>query len=52
MLIETARQVIQQTPAVRPEKVALLKEAIEQGTYKIDARKLANILIAKVILEE
>ena len=37
-----------QTPEVRPEKVEPLKEAVEQGTYEIDARKLAKILINEV----
>jgi len=44
-LIEKARKVVYQTPEVRPEKVARLKEAIEQGTYKIDSRQLADIIL-------
>ena len=39
-----AREVVYQTPEVRPEKVARLKEAVEQGTYEIDAEKLAEII--------
>jgi len=39
-----------QTPEVRPEKVAAIKEALDQGTYEIDSRKLANLLIAELIL--
>ena len=50
-LIEQVRQIIAATPEVRPEKVEPLREAIEQGTYEIDARKLANCLIAKIILD-
>jgi flagellar biosynthesis anti-sigma factor FlgM len=42
---------VDQTPEVRPEKVASLKEAIRQGTYRINARRLANILIAKLFTE-
>jgi flagellar biosynthesis anti-sigma factor FlgM len=49
-LIEQVRQIIAATPEVRPEKVEPLREAVEQGTYEIDARKLANCLIAKIIL--
>ena len=40
-----AREIVYRTPEVRPEKVARLKEAIEQGTYRIDSRQLADILI-------
>jgi len=50
-LMEQARQIIAATPEVRPEKVEPLRQAVEQGTYEIDARKLANCLIAKVILD-
>jgi len=50
-LIEQVRQIITATPEVRPEKVEPLREAVEQGTYEIDARKLANCLIAKIILD-
>ncbi len=50
-LIEQVRQIIAATPEIRPEKVEPLREAIEQGTYEIDARKLANCLITKIILD-
>ena len=44
-----AREIIYRTPEVRPEKVARLKEAIEQGAYEIDAGSLADIIIAELI---
>ena len=47
-LIECVRQIISETPDIRPEKVAPLQEAVAQGTYTIDVRKLANILITKI----
>jgi flagellar biosynthesis anti-sigma factor FlgM len=50
-LIEQVRQIIAATPEVRPEKVEPLREAVAQGTYEIDARKLANCVIAKIILD-
>jgi anti-sigma28 factor (negative regulator of flagellin synthesis) len=50
-LIEQVRQIIAATPEVRPEKVALLREAVSSETYEIDARKLANCLITKIILD-
>ena len=44
-----AREVLYRTPEVRPEKVARLKEAIEQGAYEIDAGKLAGVIITELI---
>jgi flagellar biosynthesis anti-sigma factor FlgM len=49
--MEQVRQIIAATPEVRPEKVEPLQEAVANGTYEIDARKLANSLITKLILE-
>ncbi len=39
-----AREIVYRTPEVRPDKVARVKEAVEQGTYEVDAQKLAEIL--------
>lgn len=50
-LIEHVRQIISETPEIRPDKVGPLLEAVEQGTYGIDVRKLANILITKLFLD-
>ena len=50
-LMEQVRQIIAETPEFRPEKVEPLREAVASGTYEIDARKLANCLIAKIILD-
>jgi flagellar biosynthesis anti-sigma factor FlgM len=49
-LIEQVHQIVAATPEVRPEKVEPLREAVEQGSYEIDNRKLANCLIIKIIL--
>ncbi len=51
LLIEQVCQVIAETPEVRPEKVEPLREAVESGTYEIDARKVANALLTKLLLE-
>jgi flagellar biosynthesis anti-sigma factor FlgM len=48
-LIRTAREIVYQTPEVRPEKVARLKEAIEQGAYEIDSEKLADNIIEELL---
>ncbi len=45
--LEKVRRIIETTPEVRLEKVAALKEALELGIYRIDSRKLANILLAE-----
>ena len=50
-LMERVRQIIAETPEIRPEKVGPLREAVEQGTYSINVRKLANILIAELVLD-
>jgi len=50
-LIEQIRQIIADSPEVRAEKVEPLLEAVASGTYEIDARKLANCLIAELILK-
>jgi len=48
-LIEQARKVVYQTPEVRPEKVAELKEAIAQDAYEIDSEKLADKIIEELL---
>ena len=48
-LIEKVRQIIEETPEIRSERVGPLQEAVAQGTYEIDARKVANSLITKLI---
>jgi anti-sigma28 factor (negative regulator of flagellin synthesis) len=50
-LIEQIRQIISEAPEIRLEKVGPLQEALEQGTYGIDVRKLADILITKLFLD-
>jgi flagellar biosynthesis anti-sigma factor FlgM len=50
-LIAMAREIIRQTPDMRPEKVAAIKDAIDRGDYEIDTRKLARALIAKLLNE-
>jgi flagellar biosynthesis anti-sigma factor FlgM len=50
-LMAKARQIIEQTPEVRPQKVAALREAVRRGRYRIKTRELANILIVKMFTE-
>ena len=48
-LMKLARQIIDQTPEVRAEKVAVIKEALATGSYRTDSRQLANIILAKLL---
>jgi hypothetical protein len=50
LLVQVSR-IVAATPEVRPDKVAPLKKAVDEGAYEIDARQLANILITKLILD-
>jgi len=50
-LMQKASQVIAQAPDVRQEKVDPLKEAVDQGSYPVDAKKVANSMIANLLME-
>ncbi|MBI4643636.1 MAG: flagellar biosynthesis anti-sigma factor FlgM [Deltaproteobacteria bacterium] len=50
-LMQKASRVIAETPDVREEKVAPLKEAVDQGSYPVDPQKVANSMIANLIME-
>ena len=47
-LVNSARQAAVDAPEVRAEKVARLKELVQNGEYKIDTQKTA----AKIVEEE
>jgi len=51
-MMQKASEVAYQTPEVRPEKVAALQDPVQQGTYEVDAKKVANSLIAGMIQEK
>jgi anti-sigma28 factor (negative regulator of flagellin synthesis) len=44
-----ARDIVYRTPEVRPQKVTRVKEAIEQGTYEVDSKKLSEILTEELL---
>ncbi len=48
-LMKLARQIIDQTPEGRAEKVVFFKEALATGSYRTDSRQLANIILAKLL---
>ena len=51
-LMQRAGEVVYQTSEVRPEKVAALKDPVQQGTYEVDSQKVANSLITGMIQEK
>lgn len=51
-LMHKAAQVVAETPEVRPEKVLALKDSVEQGTYEVDAKKVADKLITEMFAEK
>jgi len=51
-LMQKAGEVAYQTPEVRPEKVAALQDPVQQGTYEVDSKKVANSLITGMIQEK
>ena len=51
-LMQKAGEVVYQTPEVRPEKVAALQDPVQSGTYEVDSQKVANNVIAGMILEK
>lgn len=50
-LMQKASEIVAQTPEVREEKVQPLKEAVDQGSYPVDPQKVANSMIAGLLLE-
>jgi len=48
-LIRLAKEIVSRTPEVRKDRVARLQLAIEHGAYKIDCRKLAEIITSYLI---
>ncbi len=51
-LMQRAGEIVYQTPEVRPEKVAGLKDPVQQGTYEVDSQKVANSMITGMIQEK
>ena len=48
--MQAARQAIEQMPDVDEEKVARIKEQIQNGTYKVDGNKAAGKILAESLL--
>jgi flagellar biosynthesis anti-sigma factor FlgM len=50
-LMQKASDVVAQTPDVRQDKVDPLQQAVNQGTYAHDSQKVANSMIANMLME-
>lgn len=50
-LMQKASKVIADTPDVRQERVDPLKEAVDAGSYPVDPAKVANSMIANMLME-
>jgi flagellar biosynthesis anti-sigma factor FlgM len=50
-LMEQVRKIVAETPEVRPEKIDSLQEAVAEGDYEVDARKVANRLISELLIK-
>ncbi len=50
--VQEATKLIKGLPDIREEKVAKLKEQVDQGTYRIDGKKIAFKMLKESILDE
>ena len=50
--VQEATKLIKELPDIREEKVAKLKEKVDQGTYRIDGKKIAFKMLKESILDE
>lgn len=50
--IQEAMQILKSVPDVREEKVALLKQQIEAGTYEVEGEKIAEKMLEESLLNE
>jgi len=50
--IQEAKKLLDSLPDVREEKVAEIREQIENGTYSVDSEKIAFKMIRESILNE
>jgi negative regulator of flagellin synthesis FlgM len=46
--LDALKQVINQLPEIRTEKVEALKKAIQEGTYQVDSMKVAGKILEEM----
>ena len=50
--IQEAKRIVDSLPDIREEKVAEIRERIENGTYRVDSEKIAFRMIKESILDQ
>jgi negative regulator of flagellin synthesis FlgM len=50
--IYEAKKILRECPDINEEKVAEIKKQIEEGTYQIDSKKIAEKLLKDTLLDE
>ena len=50
--IQEAKKILETVPDVREDKVARIKEQIKNGTYTIDAKKIAAKMVEESVLND
>ncbi|MBN1380248.1 MAG: flagellar biosynthesis anti-sigma factor FlgM [Deltaproteobacteria bacterium] len=49
--IQQIKQVIDQTPDVRADKVRELKQKVENGSYQVDSEKIAEKIVTESLID-
>ena len=50
--IQEAKKLLENVPDIREEKVAQIKEQIKNGTYTVDAKKVAAKILEESVLND
>jgi len=50
--IKKIREIVQKTPDVRPDRVALLKKKIADGDYTVNGKDIADKMLREFLLED
>ena len=50
--IKKMREIIQKTPDIRGEKVALFKQKIASGSYNVNGQKIADKMLREHLIED
>ncbi len=50
-LMQKAADIIGQTPDIRQDKVDSIQQSVNQGAYSADTQKVANSMIASMLME-
>ena len=50
--VKDAREQMESVPDIREEKVNEIRDQIEDGTYKIDGKKIAHNMIRESLIDE